>query len=108
MSQETRHEIIEGIMEGSYPIDPREQSTTDARNKRHSARCNDSETNLQSYLFVMHNVFCVTTNTRIQPNHIMHLGWSSKNSEETVVCMGLIVDKIMSVFDIYSEELYLD
>ena len=48
MSQETRHEIIEGIMEGSYPIDPRKQSTTDARNKRHSARCNDSETNLQS------------------------------------------------------------
>ena len=31
-----------------------------------------------------------------------------KNSEETVVCMGLIVDKIMSVFDIFSEELYLD
>ena len=64
MSQETRHEIIEGIMEGSYPIDPREQSTTDARNKRHSARCNDSETNLQSYLFVMHNgVLCYNKHT---------------------------------------------
>ena len=83
MSQETRHEIIEGIMGGSYPIDPREQSTTDARNKRHSARCNDSETNLQSYLFVMHNMFCVTTNTRIQPNHIMHICIPETRLKET-------------------------